>query len=285
VLVQFGDVKLERLGEYEIAPLDGITVKDAFTEILVNREGEDPSIFSADDCDAIDAETGYQLGFRYTDVPNVLQVLQDIADQVGAAIFTDANGVIRIRRLTDPRNGTPEFALSEDNVVSASVRQWTDDGNAFTTLVWARPNCVPFGAGDFVTDTVTVPADVRARFQGIAQYSVAATANVAHQYEHAKGASRKLLRIDDPEQARTEINRIASDLFRDKAIYLSLDVLFDGEDVGVLGLKKPAHEIYYGDICTVTLPALDLDDMPAVVTATDLFPAQGRITLTLRYIP
>ena len=285
VLADFKSVKLERLGEYVIAPLDGITVKDAFTEILVNREKEDPSIFSAADCEAIDAETGYRLGFRYTDVPNVLQVLQDIADQVGAAIFTDAQGVIRIRRLTDPRKGTPSFALSEANVVSASVRQYSDDGKSFTTLVWARPNCEPFGAGDFVTDTVLVPAEVRARYQGPAQYSIQSTVNVAHQYEASKSASRKLLRIDDPGQAQDEINRIARDLFIDKAIYLSVDVLFDGNSVGLADLKKLAHEIYYGDIAEVSLAALGLSETPAVVTATELFPAQGRINLTLRYIP
>jgi len=284
-IVDVDDVKVEKLGQYTIAPLEGISVKDAFTEILVNREKEDPSIFSASDCDAIDAATGYRLGFRYTDVPNVLQVLQDIADQVGAAIFTDAEGVIRIRRLTDPRNGTPSFALSEANVVSASVRQYSDDGKSFTTLVWARPNCVPFGAGDFVTDTETVPASVRAQYQGLAQYSIQSTVNVAHQYEASKSASRKLLRIDDPEQAQDEINRIAEDLFIEKAIYLTLDVLFDGNSVGLSSLKTPAHQIYYGDVCTISLAALGLSDTRAVVTATELFPTQGRINLTLRYIP
>jgi hypothetical protein len=285
VLVEFSDAKLERLGEYTIAPLDGITVKDAFTEILVNREREDPAVFSASDCEAIDAATGYKLGFRYTDVPNVLQVLQDIADQVGAAVFEDAQGVIRIRRLIDPHDGSPVAEFTEANVVMASVRQWVDTGNAFTTLASARPNCAPFGAGDFVTDTVTVPSDIRAQYQGPAQFLLSATADVANEYAAAKGGVRKQYRIDDPDQAQTEINRIANDLFRDKAIYISFDALFDGTDVGTNSITSPAHEIYYGDVITVSLPALDLEDVPMSVTATELFLAQGRINITARYIP
>jgi hypothetical protein len=281
-LAQIANLKVERLGQFVQAPLDGITVKDAFTEILVNRAGEDPSIFSASDCDAIDAATGYSLGFRYTDVPNILNVLGDIADQVGAAIFTDANGVIRIRRLTNPDEGTPVARFTEANVISTSVQRTSDEGDGFTALGGARPNCVPFGAGDFVTDTVTVDSTIRARYQGLSQYLLSVTSSIAQQYQSAKTKARKILRIDDLAQAQSELDRIAEEQFSSKAILLTFEAKLDSLMVGD-GVSCAAHEIYYADVVTLDLPALGLSEKNASVLSTAPNVGGGSITLTVRY--
>lgn len=283
-LVELTDVKVEKLGHYDQGPLLGISVKDAFTEILVNRAGEDPTCFSADDCDAIDSDTGYKLGFRYTDQPNILDMLWDVADQVGAVIFSDADNVIRIRRLTDPSTGTPKVRITKADVVAGSIKQWPDAGTSLTTLGASTPNCEPFSPGDFVTDTVTVPADIRAKYQGAGQYLLSATVDVAQEYQAARSRERRLFRIDDSAQAQIELNRV-NELFSERAMFMSLDVLFDDNLLVGDGTQALVHELYYADVATIHLPDLGLDEQPASIVATSPACGSGVITLTIRYTP
>lgn len=277
----FDDLAVELLGQYVQAPLDGITLHDAFTEILVNRCEEDPSVFSASDCDAIDAAAGYTIGLRWEDQPNVLAMLTKAVDQFGGVIYEDQDGVIRVGRLTNNEDGAVVAAFSMANVDIDSFSAQPDKAQGLTTNFGARRNCTPFGASDFVTDTVTVSPGIRAQYQGISQFNLSATAPLAQEYSAARGAGRLHTWIDDKGQALTEGNRVNS-LFAEKHLLRTFVAYFDGAALGV-GPSIDPRLIRYNHKITLTIPEFGWVDERMTIVGWEPFPTGGKIILTVRH--
>lgn len=272
------DLRVERLGYYLQAPLEGITLTDAFTEILINRVGEQPGVFSVADTQAIDDAAGYGIGVRWETQPNVLDMLTLCADQFGAVVLTDSDGVVRVRRMTDVDPLSSRATLTAAaGVDTTSLRVWPDTGAGLTTLFSARPNIDPFSSADFVTDTATVPLGIRQQYQQPAQFNFSASAQPAQEYAHAIGAPRQMMRIDDRTAAQGEAARELG-LFDVRHTFVSLTVLYDATIHGVA-----PQSIAYGDVFTLDLPEYGLADTLIQVTETELYPGGRKIKLVGRF--
>ena len=275
--VEFFGVKLELLGQYIDLPLQGITCLDAFTEILVNRAGADPSVFSADDCAAVDGQAGYTIGLRWEDPPNILDALTEIADAFGAIVFTDQFGVIRVRRWESPDTGDVIAAFDRSCIDPDSIRIYDDDAPGLTNLFAGKPNCTPFGASDFVSDTDTVSAATRAAYQAPAQFFFTASERPAQQYIGAVGAGRRILPIDDNDAARAEGNRV-NGMFEVKRKWVQFDVLFEGHMIGV-GTQVSVEQLLPADLVTLDIPELGLNVQRVRVRAPQPYPLGGKLTI------
>lgn len=265
------DLRVELLGQYIDLPMDGISVEDAFTEILVERAGEDAAIFNAADCAALDA-LGYVTGFRWEDAPNILDALSDIADTYGAVLYTDAAGVIRVTRLV---KGTPVARFDAGSVQDGTVRIAADPAAGLTTAFAGRPNCTPFGDADFVTDTAIVTPARKAALTSDAQILLSAGTGVAGEYSAAIGAERKILRIDDRASLVAEASAVVAQHAERRQI-VTFTALFDGDEL-VSGLAP--EDVKIGDTVTLHLPDRGLDEADMVVLGTSLAPANGTLEI------
>jgi hypothetical protein len=280
-------VTIELIGQYIQAPLDGITLKDAFTEILVTRGGESPSVFSAADCDAIDAlyadhiKHPFPLGFRWEDQPNMLDQMTLVADQFGAVIITDALGVIRVRRLTDSNDGSAivaAFSAANIDVPTFTVLPETAPG--LTTNYGARHNCTPFGPQDFVTDTLLVPASLRAQYQGTSQFNVSASVPLAAEYIGARGAGRLHTLNDNKTATAIEGNRVCA-LFSAKHAIYQFTARYDGLSLGI-GPTVAPQALFYNDKITIDLAEFGWVGERMTVIGTEPF-FDNRILITVRH--
>jgi hypothetical protein len=295
------DLRVQLLGQYLSIPMEGITLTDAFREVLVERCGEPSSVFSSTDTQAIDDATGYRIGIRKEEQPNTAALLREIADQWGAVVFCDKSNVIRVRRITEPGEGTVVAAFDSSNIDLSDRKRFvvsTDDAPGLTTSFGARPNCAPFAPGDFVTDTDLVPPSQREQWQGDAQYRFNAARRPSQQYAHAVGAPRFVYRHDDDETARTEGNRVVAQYApadpRGAGVHalaptrlarnrLRFDALFDlGGELGI-GTSVTPEDLLPGDIITVTLPDEGFNGRRMIVLDVELYPFGGRATITARY--
>jgi hypothetical protein len=302
-VVDIDDVKVEQLGQFERAPLQGCNLTSVFGEILTNHQGELTSIYSSTDTDAVHATTvvpvtypyGYIWGLRFTEPPNVADALQLACDQYGAVLFEDASNVIRTRILTDPATGTPVALFDTTNVDPDSVTIVADNAPSLTTLGGARPNCDPNADNDFVSDTAIVTPATKEALKGTSQFEFSATVQPAQEYLSAQGAPRFHMRHDDQSLALTELNRVVSiwgqkyingALQNGKRRIVTFTAEFDGLSIGagtsgtggaIAGVAP--HQIYYNDVVQINLPKLGLNYVNGAVIATELFPFAGKITL------
>lgn len=250
---------VEQVGQFEQQPLEGIGLKAAFNEILVNRLGENPSVFNAADAQAIDDATGYKIGLHYDEAPNVLDMLTDVADQWGAVFFTDSTGQIRLRRLTDPDEGDDPIvvAFDESCIDVLSIQIENDLAPGLTTNFGGRPNCAPFAsAGDFVTDDVTVPPSLRAQLLEPCQYFVNSSVSLARQYDKARTRPRRILRMDDYDHTAAESNRVPG-LFTKLRSVIKFTAYARGGVLGV-GTTIAPRNLFYADKMTFNLPSRGL---------------------------
>jgi hypothetical protein len=298
VTVVIDDLKIELLGQFTRAPLQGCTLDAAINAILIQHQGEDSSVYSSADAQAIQNNTivpvtypyGYIFGLRYVEPPNVVNAMQEALDVFGAVMFEDENNQIRFRVLTDPALGTPVALFNESNVDADSVSIRADDAPGLTTLFGARPNCDPNADNDFVSDPAIVTPATKAALMGECQFSVTATTQPAQEYAAARGAPRFNTRFDDQTQCLTEGNRVngiwsqryidggLSGLSSGKRRIVTFTALFEGLTLGA-GPSVQPQQLYYNDVVTVDLPKLGLDAVPGAVISTELFPFAGKITL------
>lgn len=285
------DVRVELLVQHVTIPQEGITLTDAFRELLVVRDGQDESIFSVADTQAIDAATGYKIGLRWEEQPNLLSALQEACDQFGAVMIEYASGQVGVRRLTAV-TGNPRTRFDRSNVDLDRVRFGTDDGSALTTLYGYRRNIVPFETGDFSTDETVVPATQREAWRGTSQGRLTSTRTPAAEYAHAIGAGRMHLRHDESASAQAEGDRVVA-LYEDprvapggdidaasgKAKEIELIVLY--EDTLPNGVE--AHELVYDDEVTVHLPEFGLIEKLGKVVGAANAPFAGELVVTVRY--
>jgi hypothetical protein len=246
------NLKVQMIPEFQSAPMDDATLKAAFTAILVDHAGEDASVFSAADCDAIDAAAGHGCNMRWEEQPNILDQLMLVADQFGAVIFEDPDDVIRVRELTVPESGDLVVAFSDANIDSSTYREWDDDAPGLTTLFGARHNYSTFGDdSEFVTDRDVVSKSVMERLKRPSQFLFSSDVRPANHYAAAIGAPRFHFQIDDPDGAKLRANRIVS-LYPVKRKLCQFMVRYDGRSLGI-GPTIDPFWLFFNDAMSVTI--------------------------------
>lgn len=287
---------VELLGQFEEAPLQGITLANFVNEILYLRAYEDTSVWDATSFAAIDDATGYTFGIHYDSAPNIYRdCLLGPLPSFCADVATNADGQVYAFRLVDPKLETPVAAFDLTNTQRPiSIR--ADRAMNLTTVMGARRNWTISGPADFVTDYALVPADVRMRYGRKSQYQVTSSVTPAGQYSHAIGNSIFDSLLDDPDDAQVEIDRVVGlyapkvyddgTIFNGKRNFVTFTVYFN--DVGVLGDQilgaLAAQNLLLGATILLTYAHADGTAMftstPVLVTGTELFPFGNKVTIS-----
>jgi len=291
------DLRVQLLGQYVALPLDGMTLTEAFREILVKRAGEPEGIFSAADTQAIDDETGIKIGARWTEAPTITDALQQIADTFGAALYTDKNNVIRVRRFRDSENRTPVATFK-----TGTVRVEPDDAPYLTTSFATRRNWEPFTPGDFVTDTATVSPTQRETWSTQSQVHWTTSTRPSSEYSFAIGApwfhmlcdeeaparaiAEEIVGFYAPSRSLAGLNATMPQTMRSgKRKQATFTMFYEGNEVGTDYVIDPA-DIGYGDPIEVELPVGTTRTMRAkmmTVVAWEFFPFAGKVNITGNY--
>lgn len=269
-LAEVSDVRVELLGQFMALPLAGISADDAFREVLVNRMGEDPAVYSAADCIALPQ---YSVGFRFGST-NALDALSQIADEFGAVVFTDKEGAIRVKRLSF--DSTPVATFGEDVIVAGSLRIAPDQPASLTTRFGGRPNVDPFSSGDFVTDTAVVPPARRAVLMDESQILYTSSVPLAAEYDYALLAPRRRTRIDDADQLAAEATRVLAD-YADRRQIITATILYDRE----IAAAVLPEDLLIGDVVTLNAPSRGIYGRNCVVLGTAHAPAAKTLEVTL----
>ena len=115
------------------------TAAQVFKRVLVERAGRDPSELSSADVAALDAVQRATVGIYVDADTTVTQVLDLVAQSVGAWWAADVGGLIRLQRLDAP-TGEPVLRLTGETIRSLT-RQPLNDGGLPVYRVTVR--CVP----------------------------------------------------------------------------------------------------------------------------------------------
>lgn len=282
-------LRAELLGQFIDLPMTGITLAKYFTEILANRAGEPTSVWSSADLDAIDEATGYLFGNHYDDQPNILKALRDPLDSFCATISSDNLGVLRTRRLVDPKLYEDLAVASFDSTnVKRPIAIYPDRARYLTTLFGARRNWTVSGPSDFVSDFNAVPAEQRARFSRTSQFQLYAARTPAGQYSNAIGAKILDTLLDLPGDAQTEGDRVVGifsptayddgTVSNGKRNFVQFTVFFDDFGNFPNGTVAP-QELLFGDIVLLTYPTHGFDRTPIFVAGTDFLPFAQQLTI------
>jgi hypothetical protein len=288
---------VELLGQFNELPLAGIKYQDYFYEVLFNRAYESTSVWNASDLIALDNATGYTFGMHFEDPPNILRdMLMPPLKSACATPFSDKIGALRARRLIDPKLGTPvaSFDLTDTN---RPISIMTDKAEFLTTLAGGPRNwAISQNPADFVTDRVSVPIDLMARYSRTSQYELTSSVFPAGQYSHAIGAPifDMVLEYDpnnpsDQGNIQKEIDRVISlyaptiysdgTIFNGKRRFVEFTVHFD--DITAVGTTTTtaAADLLIGDIVTLTYAEHGFNNTPIFVAGTDLFPFAQMLTI------
>lgn len=103
------------------------TAAQVLKRVLTERAGRDPSEISSADLLALDAVQRATVGVYADSDRTVAQVLDTLAQSVGAWWATDVDGTIRMQRLDAP-TGAPVFTLNADNLRSLTRVPLNDNG-------------------------------------------------------------------------------------------------------------------------------------------------------------
>lgn len=296
------DIKVQLRGQYVALPLDGVTLTQAFREILINRHGLAEGCFSTADTEYLDEQTGILLGARWEEPPNVAAMLQELADTYCAVVFTDAAGVIRVKRFAEPVLADAVADIGEANVDPNSV--WTDIDRAegLTTEAACRRNCRPMSPGDFVSDTDGVPATQREQWQGVSQVSFTSSVEPCAAYAHARNAERFHMLSDVVPAAKREFDRVLACFATPPESGFDVDLDADAPRPsesgqrnkvgfraycvdGVLGLDLTTtmQQVMYGTVLRVTLPKIGLVNEAVAVLEWDVSPTGDWIEIVGHY--
>ncbi len=254
------NITLEQLGQYQELPLAGIPGNDYFTEILVERAGEDSSIFNSTEAAALtdDGNGGViPMGVSFDQPPNILDALRLMADTRGATLFTDHLGVIRTRFLLDPTDPTGTVICDLDPTNCELVSVLTDEAKGLTTLFGARANQSVFSDSDFVTDQAIVPQSIKTRFTRKSQFQRTASASPAGQYSSAVDAPIFDTIHDDADFCQDDADRIvgiyAAKIYSDgtstngKRRFVVLNVWFDDYEAIGRTVTCSVNDLLFGE--------------------------------------
>ena len=309
------NVRCELLGQYVAAPLNPISMTDYFTEILVNRAGELPAIFNATDTAALavhplsNADTNRGgtgtpadlVGFSccFDAPPNILDALRLALDNFCACIFTDNNGVLRARRLTDPSDPTGRVVKADfiaglanyANVARPLIAIDVDPAAYLTTLFGARRNWKVFSPADFVTDQAVVTQNTRAMFSRTSQYLIRAMQSPASNYSFAVGAAQFDTTIDVPADCQLEADRVVGvwspNVYADgtsvtgKRRVVQFTAYYDDPAAVGATIQTAVTNLMFGDIVTLTYAEHGFKNTPAAILEWEIFPFANQLNLTV----
>lgn len=285
----FRELKAELLGQYIDLPMVGISLTNYFTEVLNIRGGEPTTAWNASDLAAIDGATNYLFGNHYDTQPTIAAAASAPLDSFCATMFTDANGVIRVRRLIDPKTAAPVATFDLTNT-QRPISIYPDRARYLTTVFGARRNWSEYSTSDFVTDYVAVPADVRERYKRTSQFQVVAARSPAGQYNAAVGAAAFDTLLDAKEDAQREVDRVVGiysptvyadgTVFNGKRRFVQFTVFFDDiAHVDGQSMSPGAHELLFGDVVTLNYPQRGFNNTPVMVAGTELFPFAKKLVI------
>jgi hypothetical protein len=296
------NVLVEQLGQYLELPLSGIPYDQYCTEILVNRAGEDPSIFNSAEAAAIITRadgTIAPIGVHFDAPPNILDALRIPLDSAGAVTFTDATGTLRFRRQVDPSDpanqGTIKAAFTEANIFRP-IQVAPDVAQYLTTLAGSRRNWYVFNPSDFVSDQAIVPQTVKTQYSRNSQFWAYSSVTPAGQYANAINAPIFDMVWDLIADCQIEIDRVVSirapQIYSDgtigtgKRLRITFTAFFD--DPAAVGIITTAalNDILYGDIVTMYYPSHSIvsangGPVFAEVVGWEPFPFAQKLTLTV----
>jgi hypothetical protein len=293
VSIGFSQLKIEELGEYVEAPVTGISLADFATEIFVNRDGQDSTVFSSSDLAAIDTAAGYLFGVHYESPPNILSdCLAPPLDSFCAGYYSDSDGVIRFARLSDPKDGSAIVDFDESNILSMSSVD-PDNAKELTTIMGARRNWAVFGDSDFVTDDVQLSLDTRERYKRLSQYQQTSSIVPAGHYSHARNAPVFDSLLDEPDDAQAEIDRVVSlysprvyddgTVTTGKRQFVRFEVLFDEQTAIGSALQCDVRDLLPGTIVSVTYQGSNdsprYEGTKMLVASVELFPYAKKIAI------
>ncbi len=203
------------------------TLRQALAEIM-GRLGK--SAWSAADCDALDAATGYAgIGYYAGAAITGRDALNAILPSYGAASYQAADGTLRVARLMAPEShvGAPAFELDRNHLAEDLVAV-PDDAPNLTRRMAYRPNAQALAAADLVTDVVDVPQWRRDELTSLYRAQVYGAGALHPHYRHADGADPIISLFWRAADAQAEIDRVIA-LYRQQRFFYQMTVQGDLE--------------------------------------------------------
>lgn len=270
-------VRCELLGQFTTLPLADATVTAALTDILVDREGEDASVFDAGDAAAITEP----LRLRYETPPNVLDAIVDIADVSGSVPYTDELGDIRLAKIRFPKDNdevVADFSATNADTKNLVLQPLAAPG--LTTQFGCRPNCEKFGDSDFVSDAAVATPALKKAYTSDCQIEFSTSSQVAQEYIANVNAARRTINVDDPAVARAIAEDVVGD-FKIKGQYCQFVAYFEWSDAPCLGLttKVWPQKLYPGMVIAMHDPMNGLINQKMTVVDRQLYPCAGKFMI------
>lgn len=228
--------------------------------------------WSAADCAAVDAATGYAgIGYYAGAAITGRDALNAMLPSYGVGCYQDPTGVLRFVQVVAPETyqGLPAFEISEADMASDLVGV-PDDAPNLTRRMAYRPNAQALGASDLVTDVVDVPQSRRDELTGLYRGQVFAAGALDAHYRRADAADPVISLFWHAADAQAEINRVVAMYQRQRFFY----------QVAIRGDQDTAP--LPGQIGRLTYSRYGLaDGKPVLVRRVERNPATGDVVLTL----
>jgi hypothetical protein len=245
------------------------TLQQAIADIM-GRLGK--TSWSAGDCAAVDAATGYAgVGYYAGNAITGREAMNAILPSYGAACYQDATGVLRFTRVVAPEtfSGAPAFELTA-NDLAEDLLAVPDDAPNLTRRMAYRPNAQALAASDLVTDVVDVPQARRDELTGLFRAQVYGGGVLHQHYRRADAADPVLSLFWDAADAQSEIDRVVG-MYRQQRFFYQ---------VTVRGDQSLAPQP--GQVGRLTYPRYGLEEGKAVlVRRVERNPASGDVVLTI----
>jgi len=245
------------------------TLQQAIADIM-GRLGK--TSWSAGDCAAVDAATGYAgVGYYAGNAITGREAMNAILPSYGAACYQDATGVLRFTRVVAPEtfSGAPAFELTA-NDLAEDLLAVPDDAPNLTRRMAYRPNAQALAASDLVTDVVDVPQARRDELTGLFRAQVYGGGVLHQHYRRADAADPVLSLFWDAADAQSEIDRVVG-MYRQQRFFYQ---------VTVRGDQSLAPQP--GQVGRLTYPRYGLEEGKAVlIRRVERNPATGDVVLTM----
>jgi len=245
------------------------TLQQAIADIM-GRLGK--TSWSAGDCAAVDAATGYAgVGYYAGNAITGREAMNAILPSYGAACYQDATGVLRFTRVVAPEtfSGAPVFELTA-NDLAEDLLAVPDDAPNLTRRMAYRPNAQALAASDLVPDVVDVPQARRDELTGLFRAQVYGGGVLHQHYRRADAADPVLSLFWDAADAQSEIDRVVG-MYRQQRFFYQ---------VTVRGDQSLAPQP--GQVGRLTYPRYGLEEGKAVlIRRVERNPATGDVVLTM----
>lgn len=204
------DIVVEELAEtITDVPLVGASFAYYYDVVFGQLARMAASEWSASDLATLDANyPGAPLGVQIAEAITIEGAARAPMDSVCGTLQDDRLGVIRFRRLVDPRKGNVVATLTESDVDFPVVHS-VDYAEGLTLTVGCQRNNKVLSDTDFVTDYTLVPAALRTQLKRRSRIQQVCNAQLQSMYKAAELAGPLDTIFDIPAIALAEISRIA----------------------------------------------------------------------------